>query len=100
MPAGCPASERRTPMHYGPAMDDEIFFAGVAGQAALVRDGELSARELTAACLSRIEVLDHRLNAFTNVMRDKALAEAEERDAARSRGEALGPLHGVPVAIK
>lgn len=100
MPAGRPASEHGSPMHYGPAMDDEIFFAGVAGQAALVRDGALSARELTAACLGRIDVLDHRLNAFTNVLRDKALAEAEERDAARARGEALGPLHGVPVAIK
>jgi len=79
MPAGCPASERRMLMHYGPAMDDETLFAGVAGQAALVRDGELSARELTAACLNRIDVLDHRLNAFTNVMRDQALAVIRER---------------------
>jgi len=100
MLAGCPATERGRSMHYRPPMDDEIFFAGVAGQVALVGDGAVSSRELTAACLSRIDALDHRLNAFTNVMRDKALAEADERDALRSRGEALGPLHGVPVAIK
>ncbi len=81
-------------------MDDEIFFAGVAGQAALVRDGQVSARELATACLDRIDALNHRLNAFTNVMRERALAEAESRDAAQARGDALGPLHGVPVGIK
>jgi amidase len=87
-------------MHYGPGMDDETFFAGVARQAALVREGRLSSRELTAACLDRIDALNHRLNAFTNLMRDRALAEASDRDAAQARGENLGPLHGVPIAIK
>ena len=81
-------------------MDDEIFFAGVAGQTALVREGRLSARDLAAACLDRVDTLNHRLNAFTNVMRERALAEAAERDAAQARGDDLGPLHGVPVAIK
>jgi amidase len=81
-------------------MDDDVFYAGVTGQAALVREGRLSARELTAACLDRIDDLNHRLNAFTNVMRAPALAEAAERDDALARGEEPGPLHGVPVAIK
>ncbi len=81
-------------------MDDEIFFAGVSGQAALLRDGQMSSRELTQACLDRVDNLDHRLNAFSNVMHERALAEADRRDAARAAGEALGPLHGVPVAIK
>ena len=87
-------------MHYRPGMDDETFFAGVAHQAALGRDGHLSSRELTAACLDRIDSLNHRLNAFTNVMRESALADAAERDAAQARGENCGPLHGVPIAIK
>jgi amidase len=87
-------------MHYGPGMDDETFFAGVAGQAALLRDGHISARELTVACLNRIDALNHRLNAFTNVMRERALETADACDAAQARGENLGPLHGVPVAIK
>ncbi len=78
-------------------MDDDIFFAGAAGQAAAVRDGTLSSRELVAATLDRIRAYDGRLNAFTVVMAAEALAEAGERDTAT--GE-RGPLHGVPVAIK
>ncbi|MGH3332345.1 MAG: amidase [Nocardioidaceae bacterium] len=81
-------------------MTDETFFAGVAGQAQLVREGGVSARELTDACLQRIVEHDQDLNAFTVVMHERARAEADERDAARSRGDELGPLHGVPVAIK
>ena len=81
-------------------MDENLFFAGVTGQAALVRDGELSARELTAACLDRIDAFNQRLNAFTNVMREEALAEAAARDEAQAGGESPGPLHGVPVAVK
>jgi Asp-tRNA(Asn)/Glu-tRNA(Gln) amidotransferase A subunit family amidase len=79
-------------------VDDDIFFAGVTGQAAAVRSGDLSSRELVAATLERIQRYDGRFNAFTNVLHDAALAEAAERDAAPAVGR--GPLHGVPVAIK
>ncbi|MGZ5416867.1 MAG: amidase [Nocardioides sp.] len=79
-------------------MNDDIFFAGVTGQAAAVRDGDISSRELVSATLERIQRYDGRLNAFTNVLHDAALAEAAERDAAPA--DARGPLHGVPVAIK
>ncbi len=79
-------------------MDDDIFFAGVTGQAAAVRSGDLSSRELVAATLERIQRYDGRYNAFTNVLHDQALAEATERDAAPA--DERGPLHGVPVAIK
>ena len=78
-------------------MEDDIFFAGVAGQAASVREGTVSSRELVAATLERIQRYDGRLNAFTTVIAERALAEADARDA--ESGE-RGPLHGVPVAIK
>jgi amidase len=81
-------------------MTDDLLFSGVEAIAAATTAGEISAREVTEACLARIDDLDDRLNAFTNVMRDKALAEADARDAACAAGEELGPLHGVPVAIK
>ena len=78
-------------------MSEELFFAGVTGQAEAVADGTVSATELVTSVLERIQQYDGRLNAFTVVMADQALAEAAERDTAtRERG----PLHGVPVAIK
>ena len=61
--------------------DDDIFFAGVVGQAAAVRDGSISSRELVAATLDRIQRYDGQLNAFTAVMAEEALAEADARDA-------------------
>jgi amidase len=81
-------------------MTDDLLFSGVEALAAATAAGEISAREVTEACLARIDGLDDRLNAFTNVLRDQALAEADARDRARADGQAPGPLHGVPVAIK
>jgi amidase len=77
---------------------DDLVWAGVTGQAAAIRKGEISSRELTSTLLDRIQRYDGELNAFTVVMADKALAEADGRDAASAPER--GPLHGVPVAIK
>jgi amidase len=78
-------------------MDDaEVGYAGVLGQAELVRRGELSSRELTDTVLRRIDERDSQLNAFAVVLADQARAEADARD----RGPATGPLHGVPIAVK
>jgi amidase len=79
-------------------VDEDLFYAGVAGQARAIRDGRVGSRALVAAALERIQRYDGRLNAFTVVLHDAALAEAAERDAAPA--DARGPLHGVPVAIK
>jgi amidase len=81
-------------------VSDEILYAGVEGQARAIAAGELSAVELVEASLARIEAVNPLLNAFTVVLADEARAEAQARDDARARGESLGPLHGVPVAIK
>ncbi len=81
-------------------MDDDVLFAGVAALADRTRAGDISATELTRAFLARIDAVDGRLNAFTTVMREEALAEAGVRDGVRRGGEDLGPLHGVPVAVK
>ena len=66
----------------------------------LTTNGQASSREVLEASLARIERLDRRFNAFTVVLTDAARVEADARDAALARGEAPGPLHGVPVAIK
>lgn len=68
--------------------------------ARLIRLGAVSSREVVADALSRLEQVNGRINAVVRRMDEEALAAAEAADAARARGEALGPLHGVPVTIK
>ena len=74
--------------------------AGVAETARLVASGKVSARAVLEAALRRIDALDRDLNAFSQLLADEAVAEADARDAALAAGASVGPLHGVPVAIK
>lgn len=69
-------------------------------QADAIRRREISAEALLAATLARIEAQNPRLNAIVARMDDEALAAARAVDAALARGEALGPLAGVPVTVK
>jgi amidase len=78
---------------------EELAFAGIARQAKLIRAGEISSRELVDLYLERIERLNPRLNAFTDVLGETARAEADAADERRASGEEA-PLLGVPVAIK
>ena len=68
--------------------------------AALVRDRRVSPAELTEACLTRIEAVEPRLNAFITVTADLARAQAREATAEIAAGRYRGPLHGIPVAVK
>jgi Asp-tRNA(Asn)/Glu-tRNA(Gln) amidotransferase A subunit family amidase len=65
-----------------------------------VRAGRLSAAEVVAAFLARIERIDRAVNAFTVVDGDRALAAARVLDARIARGEDPGPLAGLPLAVK
>jgi amidase len=78
---------------------NELAFAGVARQAELIRGGEVSSRELVILYLERIERLDPQLNAFSNVMSDRALVDAQQADGRRGAGDER-PLLGVPIAVK
>lgn len=75
--------------------DADLMFRPVDELAALVRDGELTARELVEASLRRIEALDPQLGAFVDVDGEKALAAADAIGPGDPR-----PYAGVPVAIK
>ncbi|ONG50367.1 amidase [Pseudoroseomonas deserti] len=68
--------------------------------AAAVRAGEVTAVAVVAATLERIARHDPALGAFTALVSARAMARAEALDAARAAGEALGPLAGVPFAVK
>jgi amidase len=65
-----------------------------------IRRRDISAHEVTAAALARIEAHDSRLNSFAMVLRDSALDQARQADAEIAQGLWRGPLHGVPIGIK
>jgi aspartyl-tRNA(Asn)/glutamyl-tRNA(Gln) amidotransferase subunit A len=66
----------------------------------LLTKKEVSARELAEAFLSRLEAVEERVKAFVTVTRELALAQAEAVDKKLSRGEEIGPLEGIPAALK
>ncbi|WP_203710858.1 Asp-tRNA(Asn)/Glu-tRNA(Gln) amidotransferase subunit GatA [Asanoa siamensis] len=65
-----------------------------------ISDGDVSAEEVTRAHLDRIAAVDGKVHAFLHVDADGAIAAAQAVDARRARGDELGPLAGVPVAVK
>ncbi|HUR13237.1 MAG TPA: amidase family protein [Mycobacteriales bacterium] len=78
--------------------DEDIAFAGVAGQRDLLRRGAVTSVRLLEISLARIERLDRRLNAFRTLF-STARAEAEAADTALAAGDDR-PLLGVPMAVK
>ena len=66
----------------------------------LLEDRQLSARELLAACLDRVERHEPQVKAFVVLTPELARAAAERADADRAAGRPTGPLAGVPVALK
>jgi aspartyl-tRNA(Asn)/glutamyl-tRNA(Gln) amidotransferase subunit A len=80
-------------------MDDPTELA-LSEASQLVRSKKVSPVELTHACLSRIERLNPKLNAFITVTADSALAEARQAEAEVQHERWRGPLHGIPIALK
>ena len=83
----------------GPTMTDPATMTAEA-LAGAFRDGTTSASAAVAATLARIARVDPAVNAFTDVLSERATARATALDAARARGESLGALAGVPFAVK
>jgi amidase len=93
------SSSSQTPADTSVPMGDDLAFAGVARLSELLRDGEITPRELVELYLVRIERLDPKLNAFVSVRADAALAEADVALERLRAGES-GALLGVPVVVK
>ncbi|MFN8119107.1 MAG: Asp-tRNA(Asn)/Glu-tRNA(Gln) amidotransferase subunit GatA [Micropruina glycogenica] len=78
----------------------ELLHSTAADLAGLIASGLASSREVTQAHLDRIDAVDGSVRAFLHVDGERALAAADAVDAKRAAGEPLGPLAGVPLAIK
>ncbi len=76
------------------------IFASALEIAAAVRAGEVRAIEVAESALARIEAGNPRLNAFTAITGERALAAARAVDDRRANGADPGPLAGVPFAVK
>ncbi|TMD01928.1 MAG: amidase [Chloroflexi bacterium] len=79
---------------------DESSWASAADLAGRIRRRELSPVELMSSTIQRIERRNPSLNAFVFTDFDQAMERARAAEAAVTSGEALGPLHGVPTAMK
>ena len=78
----------------------EIPFLTATEISEQIRNRDVSPVEVTEAYLERIEALNPKLNSYITVMADEAITAAEEAETAIASGGYLGPMHGVPVAIK
>ena len=68
--------------------------------AARIRRKDVSAREVMEAHLARIARVNPKINAVVTLVAERAMSGARAADELQARGEALGPLHGLPVAHK
>ncbi len=81
-------------------MSEELCFTPAAELAARIRRRDLSPVEALEAFLARIERRNPEINAYVTLLGEEARERARGAERAVGTGEALGPLHGVPVAIK
>src|SRR6266496_3922723 len=81
-------------------MSSELTRMTAAELSAALAAGQVSATEVTRAHLARIEAVDPQVRAFLHVAAGRALEQAASIDQKRATGEPLGPLAGVPVAVK
>ncbi|HKV26461.1 MAG TPA: amidase [Candidatus Acidoferrum sp.] len=89
-----------TPLTLENMTSDQLCFRSISEIAAGIRQKKFSPLEVLEAHLQRIAKLQPKLNAFVHLDPEGALAQARAAEAAVTRGENLGPLHGVPLSIK
>ena len=78
----------------------DLHLLSATEAARLIRDGIISSEQFVEACLARIREVDPQVQAWAFLDPDHALAQARAADVLRLSGQPIGPLHGVPVAIK
>ena len=89
------------PVNAAPASLDEICFMRAVDMVEAIRTRKLSAREVMQAHLKQISAVNGKVNAMvTLVAEEQLMAQAAAADEALAHGRWLGPLHGIPVAVK
>ncbi len=78
----------------------DLVFETAASLARMIRNKQVSSSEVVEAYLARIERVNPLLNAFIHLDAEGARQQAKAADEALARGEAAGPLHGVPLSMK
>ncbi len=81
-------------------MTTELCFQTASQLARQLAAKELSACEVMQAHLSQIEACNPKVNAIVTLLPERAMEQAREADERLARGEAIGPLHGLPIAHK
>ncbi len=81
-------------------MADEITFSSLTDLADRLAAGQLSAVEITQACINRTGAVDEQVRGFNSTDAEDALAQARAADERRAAGQSRGPLDGIPIALK
>ena len=81
-------------------LPEDLAELSLAQASHAIRQGIVTSRQLTLACLQRIEEANPKVNALISVMREEALAQAALLDAEAGAARFRSPLHGIPVALK
>jgi len=99
-PMPTPNAPDAPPPPAGATPNDELCTLTGTQLAERIRRKQVSAREVMAAHLARIERVNPAINAIVTLVADRAMADAAKADERQARGGTLGPLHGLPVAHK
>ena len=78
----------------------ELWRKSAVELATMIRNRDVSSREVVQAHLDRVEAVNPHLNAIVRLLPDQALAAADAADNMVADGSQLGPLHGVPCTVK
>jgi aspartyl-tRNA(Asn)/glutamyl-tRNA(Gln) amidotransferase subunit A len=79
---------------------DDLVNLTITEASVMLKQGHISPVELTQAHLDQIEALDRHVNAFITLTAESAFNRARQAEEEISRGQYLGPLHGIPIALK
>ena len=78
----------------------ELYKLTACELAEKIRNGVITSKEATESVLEQIKRMEPMINAYITVTADRAIERARKIDAKRAKGEEIGPLGGVPMAIK